>query len=116
MLRDRKNIRLRNYDYASDGWYFVTICTGNRECYFGKIENKTMCPSDIGIKASEMWNEIPDHFPAAELAEFVVMPNHIHGIIGIHHKYLDEGEVRTRHGVSPQKFPQNAHRNSMMIL
>ena len=102
MLRIRKNIRLRNYDYATDGWYFVTICTRDRECYFGKIENKTMSPSDIGIKAVEMWNEIPTHFPTTELAEFVVMPNHVHGIIGINHKQIDEDIVRTRHGVSPQ--------------
>lgn len=83
MIRDRKNIRLRNFDYASDGWYFVTICTNERECYFGKIENKMMYLSDIGIQAELMWNEIPKHFPMAELGEFVVMPNHIHGIIGI---------------------------------
>ena len=83
MIRDRKHIRLRNYDYASDGWYFVTICTHDRECYFGKIENQMMHLSDVGIQAELMWNEIPQHFPMAELGEFVVMPNHIHGIIGI---------------------------------
>lgn len=83
MLKDRKHIRLRNYDYSSDGWYFVTICTGDRECCFGKIENQMMYPSEIGIQAELMWNEIPQHFPTAELGAFVVMPNHIHGIIGI---------------------------------
>jgi REP element-mobilizing transposase RayT len=117
MIRDRKHIRLRNYDYASDGWYFVTICTHERECYFGKIESKKMFPSDIGIQAELMWNEIPQHFPMAELGEFVVMPNHIHGIIGIHHKFVDgivgpphgvavpdtnDDIVGTRHGVSQQ--------------
>jgi len=83
MIRDRKHIRLRNFDYASDGWYFVTICTHEREFYFGKIENKIMYLSDIGMQAESLWNEIPQHFPMAELGEFVVMPNHIHGIIGI---------------------------------
>jgi putative transposase len=103
MIRDRKHIRLRNYDYASDGWYFVTICTHEREFCFGKIENQIMYPSDIGMQAELMWNEIPQHFPMAELGEFVVMPNHIHGIIGIHHKFVDDnvgGIVGTRHGVS----------------
>jgi len=94
MIRDRKHIRLRNYDYASDGWYFVTICTHDREFYFGKIENQIMYPSDVGMQAELMWNEIPQHFPMAELGEFVVMPNHIHGIIGIH--------VRPPHGVAQQ--------------
>jgi REP element-mobilizing transposase RayT len=94
MLKDRKHIRLRNYDYSSDGWYFVTICTGDRECCFGKIENQMMYPSEIGIQAELMWNEIPQHFPTAELGTFVVMPNHIHGIIGIDNiKKCDFGGV-----------------------
>ena len=84
MLRDRKHIRLRQYDYASDGWYFVTICTQNRECYFGEINDQKMVYTGIGEIARQLWTEIPAHFPGAELGEFVVMPNHVHGIIGIH--------------------------------
>lgn len=84
MLRDRKHIRLRNFDYASDGWYFVTICTQNRESYFGEINDQQMVLTGIGEIARQLWTEIPVHFPMAELGEFVVMPNHVHGIIGIH--------------------------------
>lgn len=80
MLRDRKHIRLRHFDYASDGWYFVTICTQNREFHFGEI-------------ARQLWTEIPAHFPGAELGEFVVMPNHVHGIIGIHRRDVGCGDV-----------------------
>ena len=86
MLRDRKHIRLRNYNYASDGWYFVTICTQNREFYFGEINDQTMFLTGIGEIAQQLWTEIPVHFPMAELGEFVVMPNHVHGIIGIHRR------------------------------
>lgn len=86
MLRDRKHIRLRNFDYASDGWYFVTICTQNREFYFGEINDQHMVLTGIGEIARQLWTEIPAHFPMAELGEFVVMPNHVHGIIGIHHR------------------------------
>jgi len=83
MARDRKHIRLRNYDYASEGLYYVTLCTNGRHCFFGNIENGFMHLSDIGIRAEMYWQEIPNHFPRVELGEFVVMPNHIHGIIEI---------------------------------
>ena len=93
MLRDRKHIRLRHFDYASEGWYFVTICTQNREFYFGEIKDRQMVFTGIGEIARQLWTEIPAHFPGAELGEFVVMPNHVHGIIGIHHKHLISNTV-----------------------
>lgn len=100
MLRNRKQIRLRNFDYASEGWYFVTICTKNRESYFGDINNQQMVLTGIGEIAHQLWTEIPAHFPMVELGEFVVMPNHIHGIIGIHHKQIDDVVVGPPHGVA----------------
>ena len=76
--------RLSGYDYGSDGVYFVTICTKNRECYFGKIVSTNhayLNPTKIGQIALEYWKEIPKHYPFVTLDEFVVMPNHIHGIL-----------------------------------
>ena len=73
--------RLQNWDYGWNGAYFITICTHNREHYFGKIINNKMELSEIGILAEKYWYEIPQHFPFVKLGEFVVMPNHIHGII-----------------------------------
>lgn len=83
MDNDRKHIRLRSYGYASEGLYFVTICTGKKQCFFGNIENDTMHLSDIGARVEWYWREIPNHFPHVELGEYVIMPNHIHGIIEI---------------------------------
>lgn len=83
MHRNRKNIRLKGYDYSSKGLYFITICTKNREHYFGKIENQKFEYSPIGAIAYTYWNEIPNHFRNARLGEFKIMPNHIHGIIEI---------------------------------
>jgi len=83
MVKNRKHIRLQNSTYASEGLYFVTICTGNRECFFWKIENDLMELSDIGAQAALYWRDIPNHFPHVALGEFVIMPNHIHGIIAI---------------------------------
>ncbi|MBL0303439.1 MAG: glucose-6-phosphate dehydrogenase [Cytophagaceae bacterium] len=73
--------RLRGYDYASEGAYFITICTHNREHFFGEIAEGKMQLNEIGILAEKYWAEIPDHFPDVELGNFVIMPNHTHGIL-----------------------------------
>jgi len=75
--------RLKGWDYSNDGAYFITIVTKDRIKYFGNIENTQMILSDIGIIAEKCWLELPDHFPFVLLDEFVVMPDHIHGIIFI---------------------------------
>ena len=79
----RRSIRLKGYDYSQSGLYFITICTKNREHLFGQIINGVMCLNDYGEIAMQCWREIPQHYPNAVLHEYVVMPNHIHGIIEI---------------------------------
>jgi len=91
--------RLQNWDYGSNAAYFVTICTQNREHYFGEITNGSMYLSEIGHLANKYWLEIPEHFPFVELDAFVVMPNHVHGIIIIN-KPNNERDVETRHALS----------------
>ena len=76
-----ESIRLPNYDYTSSGYYFVTICTDDRNYYFGSIENGDMQLSDYGKIAQFCWVEIPNHFKHALLDEYIIMPNHIHGIL-----------------------------------
>jgi putative transposase len=75
--------RLKGHDYSSTGLYFITICTKNREPFFGTISplSHQMQLSEIGETANECWQKIPMHFPFVELGEWVLMPNHIHGII-----------------------------------
>ncbi len=85
-IHHRKSIRQKGYDYSQAGLYFITICTHNRECLFGKIvgvENfqPEMILNEAGKIANECWLEIPKHFPNAVLHEHIVMPNHVHGII-----------------------------------
>ena len=75
------SIRLPGWDYRSPGGYFVTICTKNRECWFGKIHDGEMILSDMGKIADQYWQEIPDHFKNVQTDEFVIMPNHTHGIL-----------------------------------
>ena len=79
----RKSIRLKNYDYSSFGYYFITICTHNRELLFGDIVNGKMILNNLGKIVNKFWLEIPEHYSGVELDEFIIMPNHIHGIIVI---------------------------------
>lgn len=73
--------RLQTWDYGSNAAYFITICTAHRECFFGTIEQGIMQLSDVGTVAEKYWFEMPEHFPFIKPAAFVVMPNHVHGII-----------------------------------
>jgi putative transposase len=75
------SIRLQTWDYSNEGSYFITICTANRTHFFGKIENGKMKLSHVGVIADLMWFEIKNHAKNIELGEFIVMPNHIHGIL-----------------------------------
>ncbi len=75
------SIRLKWYDYRSNWMYFITICTKNREHFFGENINWIMFLSKMWLIVQKYWLEISNHFPFVLLNEFVVMPNHIHGII-----------------------------------
>ena len=76
-----ESARLPGWDYASAGWYFVTICTQGQTPFFGEIVDGEMRHSAIGESARRCWEEIPGHFANVRLAEFVVMPSHVHGIV-----------------------------------
>ena len=74
---------MRNWDYGWDSSYFITICTKKRKHYFGKIIDKKIQLSEIGRIAYKYFQEIPHHFPFVYLGDFVIMPDHMHGIINI---------------------------------
>jgi len=78
-----ESARLQNWDYSSNGCYYITICTHDRSHYFGTIQNGEVAFSDMGKIVEQYWCEIPNHFPFVQLDEWVIMPNHVHGIIAI---------------------------------
>jgi REP element-mobilizing transposase RayT len=80
-INHRRSIRLRGYDYSEAGAYFVTVCTQNRECLFGEIVDGKVILNDAGRMVESIWNELHQHYKGVETDEFVVMPNHFHGII-----------------------------------
>ena len=76
-----ESVRLKNWDYGNNAAYFITICTKDRKHFFGEIKNSRMQVSPAGAIAHVLWYEIKNHAQPIELGEFVVMPNHVHGIL-----------------------------------
>lgn len=90
-IHHRRSIRLKGYDYSQNGLYFITICCHDRAYLFGEIKridnlSPQMFLNDAGKIAEECWLAIPNHFPNVILHEYVIMPNHVHGIIEISQK------------------------------
>ncbi|MDR1680012.1 MAG: transposase [Prevotellaceae bacterium] len=82
-IHHRRSIRLQGYDYSQAGLYFITICVKNGEWLFGEVVDGKMVLNECGEIAEMLWNELPKQFANVLTNEFVVMPNHIHGIIEI---------------------------------
>ncbi len=81
-LPKRKSPRLSGWNYAETAWYFITICTLQHRYYFGNVKDVEVTLTPLGQIAQACWLQIPEHFDV-ELDEFVIMPNHIHGIIAL---------------------------------
>ena len=106
----RKPNRLREYDYSSAGYYFVTVCLKNSKKYFGNIENGNMILSSAGSITKKYWMNIPNHYNSIQLDEFVIMPNHLHGIIII------EDEKLITHNKLSSDNPQHRKHNKLSVI
>ena len=82
-IHRRRSIRLDGYDYSSAGAYFISIVAQGRLCLFGNVVDGVMRLNDGGKMVRHFWDGLPDRFPLIALDEFVVMPNHVHGVIFI---------------------------------
>ena len=92
-IHHRRSIRLKGYDYSQSGMYFVTICVQNGQCLFGQITNGKIILNEYGQTVQMVWNELPQHYSNVQLGEFVVMPNHVHGIIIITNDNVADNNV-----------------------
>lgn len=111
-MLNRQSIRLKNYDYSQEGKYFITICCQNRASLFGTIDNGKMILNEAGNMIVTEWLALKNRFPHIELDEYVVMPNHFHGILGIVEETVgtslagvQNNKTGDRNG-SPQPKPQ----------
>ncbi|MDE0331947.1 MAG: hypothetical protein OXL41_08765 [Nitrospinae bacterium] len=81
--KSRKPNRLKGYDYTQAGCYFVTVCAQDRRCLFGDIIEDQMVLNEAGMMVAHWWSKTESKFPHVDLGEYVLMPNHIHGIVVI---------------------------------
>ena len=91
-----QSARLKEYDYGQNGAYFITICTKEREGFFGEIVNGIMEVNEIGQLANKNWLDIIKSFPFVQLDEFIIMPNHIHGILMLNREINFEEDAINR--------------------
>jgi len=103
----RRSIRLRRYDYSQPGGYFVTMVTQGRACMFGEVVDGTMRLNDAGRMVRASWEALPRRFPTVALDAFVVMPNHIHGIIVITANPVGAGLVPAHGGTTGDGVTRN---------
>lgn len=101
----RRSIRLKGYDYASAGAYYVTIVAWQRECLFGEVVNGEMILSTFGLVAKQQWEKLPKRFPNIELGTHMIMPNHMHGILEIINGRGTAGNRNGLDGESSRRAP-----------
>jgi len=104
-LHHRRSVRLQDFNYGQDGAYFLTVCTHNRASLFGALRTIADVPTavlnDAGTIVRDCWIEIPRHFPFVTLDAFVVMPDHVHGILMLQGHDLLPGWGRGANDYSP---------------
>lgn len=111
-IHNRRSTRIKNYDYSSNGFYFVTIMCKNREHLFGEIIDNCMNLNEAGKIANQCWSNIPEHFPNVILHEFVIMPNHVHGIVEIKKKIENDNIL----GVDNNQPVSNITENNQPVI
>ncbi|MBK8389475.1 MAG: hypothetical protein IPL23_09465 [Saprospiraceae bacterium] len=104
-IHHRRTLRLKGYYYANEGLYFITICCHNRAHLFGQVVGGEMILNQYGMIAANEWLNTPIIRPNIELGEFVIMPNHIHGII----KITRRDESHSSKGVNDRLNPTESH-------
>jgi len=99
-----ESARLKKWNYGSNGGYFITICTSGREHLLGEVKRGVSHLNEIGLLAQKYWKEIPNRFPHVQIGEYVIMPNHMHGIIEIDDPYSflkkDDDGIADRDGIN----------------
>ena len=103
LIHNRRSPRLPHYNYGQSGAYFVTVCVKGRERVLGEVVGEDMQLSMAGKIVKEVWDKIPEHYAHVEIGEFMVMPNHVHGIV-----WITEEEERTNIGAENNVRAQHA--------
>ena len=113
--RRRSSLRLRGFDYASPGAYFVTVCTWRRNCLLGDVVDGEVRLSPLGEIVTDCWKGISEHLPYAAVDVSIVMPNHMHGILFLHGERPSAGTVGATHA-SPLHIPDTTSGQALSSL
>ena len=105
----RRQSRLKDYDYTASGAYFFTVCTYNRACILGEVVEHEVILTPLGMMVESAWQDVPNHYQHVRIDQSIVMPNHIHGIVRI--ELSDRGPARDpgrspthRNGTAPESL------------
>lgn len=101
-IHHRRSVRLKEYDYSKLGGYFVTVVTYNKEYLFGNIINGNVILNDPGQMIQEIWNDLPKYYHEVEIDSFIIMPNHVHGVI-----FLTDNKCEKNVGAGPRACPKS---------
>lgn len=115
-IHHRRSIRLKNYDYSKAGLYFVTLCCQDRARLFGHVEDGCMILNEAGKVAEQCRLEIPNHYPKVVLHDFVIMPNHVHGIIELVDEKTDGAEFSIGTDISDGTTPKPQRHEFQKII
>lgn len=112
----RHSLRLSHYDYSQPGWYFVTICTHEKRKMFGEVADGKVCLNASGELVQKIWNTLPDRFSSVQLDEFIIMPNHVHGILVLAGPQSPSSSIMSNPGVAnvpaqPQSYMEAKNGN-----
>lgn len=111
-IHHRRSIRLQGYDYSQAGAYFITACTHRRECYFGEILNGVFRPTEAGKVLQTTWEDLPKHYSNVKLDAWIIMPNHVHGIVMLTDSNMDAVGA----GLRPAPTPKTARHGLPEII
>jgi len=100
-IPQRRTLRLKGYDYSQAGAYFVTICVHGRKCLFGDVIMSEMKVNELGRIVQAAWDDLPVHYPHVAMGAFVVMPNHVHGVVVLRGDDERVGAGFVRAGLKP---------------
>ncbi len=116
-MKNRKPNRLPFFDYSNPAWYFVTICTKNHIQHFGKVQNGKMILNQFGKIVENAWNWLSEQYDYCKLDEYVVMPNHFHGIIIIDPEFNQNKRRDSSRAVLTihNNIQQNSRDNSRVV-
>jgi len=114
-LKERKNNRLRGFDYSTPGWYFVTVCVQDMDCVLGEVIDRQMVLNEAGRITEKCWLDLPNHYDNCKLDYMVVMPNHVHGIVIVTKVGTGLKPVPTGNGTSLKQVPTDKYSLSEII-